>query len=328
MSRKIYNLGAGLNLGNRFSCHPYATLGIPKEGSAWQTAWGAQRITKAYIQKIRQHGFHTVKLPVTWYPHLSESEKTISPWFMKQLREVIQWILEEDMFCIVSSHHDADWIESGNREEVKDKYCSMWNCISNALYDLPDSVLYESLNEVGYNEFDPNWTSITYDLNQICYQTVRGREGYSRTIIMEGKWSDIFTTYMEFGMQEKYQNIMIGVHFYEPWKFTIPKEGYDVTVKYDEAAIKERLNTLSKIKEKYHIPVIMTETGCNLYHRDKSYLLNWLRLVYNACAENGVPVMLWDNGLSGESLINPSSYEFEYPEIKEIIRKFNSTLNI
>lgn len=318
-------LEAGINLGNRFSCHPYDTLGIPQEGDLWQTAWGARRITKEYILKIRENGFRTVKLPVTWYPHLSDCDNTISSWFIKQLREVIQWILAEDMYCIISSHHDADWIETECKEDVMYRFRSMWTAISNSFHDFPNTVLYESLNEVGYHPMYPEWTSITNDLNKIFYETVRSNEGGSRTVILEGKWSDIFTTYTEFEMEKIYHNIMIGVHFYEPWQFTIQKEEYDKTFKYDVNSIQDRLNTIPIIEEKYHAPVVITETGCNLYHRDKHDLLNWLRTVYMTCAKNGTPVILWDNGLLGESLMNPDTYTLEYPEALEIIQRYKNS---
>lgn len=320
------NFGAGVCLGDRFDVHPYERLGIPVPGDTWQESWGSAKITKDYIRALKKLGFKTVKLAVTWYPHVipinNRTDYIIEDWFLHQLREVIDWIIEEDMYCIIDMHHDEDWINAEQEEVAKENYRHCWIAICNGLKDYPyDSLFYESLNEVGL-EINNLWFNQSNELNEIFYDIVRKYDSEKRTVILEGPWSDIKTTLESMQILDHYDNYILGVHFYEPWQFTVMGKDYNPTYEIDWFCIESKLIMLPLIQEKYKVPIIISESGCNLYNRDKDVVIRWFKKLYEKCKSYGISVLLWEDGHEEKSMIDPKTHAFNIPEFADILKKY------
>ena len=76
--------------------------------SAWQDFgldcyhWnGDVKPKKEIIQSIKNKGFRTLRLQVASYSHLLDDDYTIDPRFMKVVKVVVDWAIEEDMYVIL-----------------------------------------------------------------------------------------------------------------------------------------------------------------------------------------------------------------------------------
>jgi len=84
-------MGVGVNIGN--------TL---ENTTSWETGWGNPRITKQYVESLAAMGFKTVRLPVAWDTYARDGR--IPDDKLARVGEVVQWITDAGMFCVVNIH--------------------------------------------------------------------------------------------------------------------------------------------------------------------------------------------------------------------------------
>jgi endoglucanase len=113
-------MGLGYNIANTFdSFSYYENLETPDEQIGLN---GNIAPTKAMIKKIKKCGFKTIRFPVTWMHFIDDKGNIKSEW-MIMVKEVIDIIIKENLFCILDVHSDGNynnWLSRGM--EVKDKY--------------------------------------------------------------------------------------------------------------------------------------------------------------------------------------------------------------
>ena len=61
-------IGVGWNLGNTLEAYGGKAVGLRTE-----TSWGNPRVSREMIQKVKGAGFNAIRIPVRWYPHMSEN---------------------------------------------------------------------------------------------------------------------------------------------------------------------------------------------------------------------------------------------------------------
>ncbi len=93
----ISEMGAGINLGNTMD----GGLSNPSE-----TSWQAYKTTKAYIKALHDAGYNTVRVPVTWNGYINADYSIKEEW-IKRVQEIIDYCVEQDMYCIINIHHDG-----------------------------------------------------------------------------------------------------------------------------------------------------------------------------------------------------------------------------
>src|SRR5260221_10969890 len=85
-------LGRGINFGN--------CLEAPQEGE-----WGL-KIEKEYVQKVKEAGFQSVRIPIRWSAHAAkESPYTIAPTFLGRADELLDWTQAQSLPTIINIHH-------------------------------------------------------------------------------------------------------------------------------------------------------------------------------------------------------------------------------
>lgn len=88
------NLVIGWNLGN--------TLDAPTE-----TGWGMPTTTQAMLTAVKAAGFKTVRIPVSWSKHITDSSNyTIDSTWMARVKEVVDYAYNQGMYVILNVHHD------------------------------------------------------------------------------------------------------------------------------------------------------------------------------------------------------------------------------
>lgn len=151
----VANMGVGWNLGNTLDAYDVSKTWTST--AQHETCWG-QPVTKPELFKMmKEAGFGAIRVPVTWFQEMDSNGKVKEAW-MNRVKEVVDYVLAQDMYCIINVHHDtgADngsfkpWIKAdeANYTENKAKYEYLWQQIAEAFKDYGDKLLFESYNEM------------------------------------------------------------------------------------------------------------------------------------------------------------------------------------
>lgn len=146
----VKNMGVGWNLGNTLDAN---NGGACPDIAQSETMWG-QPITKPeLLTMMKEAGFGAIRVPVTWYPHMDNDGRVDGVW-MARVREVVDYVLGNDMYCILNVHHDTGdgpmWLHASTAvyNNVKERYEYLWKQIAEAFKDYGERLLFESYNEM------------------------------------------------------------------------------------------------------------------------------------------------------------------------------------
>ena len=145
----VKNMGVGWNLGNTLDACSDSRQGVESENY-----WG-QPYTKPELMKMmKEAGFGAIRVPVTWMNHMDSSNKVDAEW-MKRVHEVVDYVIDQGLYCIVNVHHDTGdgnthWLHASTNtyNNVKARYESLWQQIAEEFKDYGEKLLFESYNEM------------------------------------------------------------------------------------------------------------------------------------------------------------------------------------
>ena len=103
----VKEMGIGYNIGNTFDSFSYSDdFKRPDEQIGYN---GNIAPTKEMIKKIKKYGFKTVRFPVTWM-YFIDDVGNINPEWMVKVKEVIDIIINEKLYCILNIYNDGFFI--------------------------------------------------------------------------------------------------------------------------------------------------------------------------------------------------------------------------
>ncbi|MCL2127176.1 MAG: glycoside hydrolase family 5 protein [Treponema sp.] len=324
----VRDMGLGVNIGNSFDS-------VYTEGVAGETGWGNPRVTQAYIKALKAHGFKTIRLPVTWADYIGQAPAyTLTKSWIDRVEQVVNWILAEDMYCILNMHHDGSpnigeksWIETaclgGEKEaEVKARFAAVWRQIALRFYFTENSekLVFEGMNEP---QFDALWPRGSGDqaskekafgllnmLNQTFTDTVRANSAGSkyeqyRYLLVSGYWTDIDMTMdslFKMPADSIQDRLILSLHYYTPWDFC----GGNSSSWTNAAQLETQFGKMKTAFLDRGIPVILGEYGVNINNnggdvnstaKNPDHRMNWMLAVTQKCIDLGVCSVLWDTGM-------------------------------
>jgi endoglucanase len=309
------DMGFGVNIGN--------TL---ENTTAWETGWGQPLITQEFISGMAESGIKTIRLPVAWDTY---AENGVVPSDkMARVREVVEWILEAEMYAIVNIHWDGGWIRSDGTanqyrltDGVRQKFRSYWEQIAGEFADLGDHLVFEGLNEEGEfyvngNQSNGRDYAPLNELNQSFVDTVRaaGGENENRILLIAGFLTDIAATCVnEFAIPVDPAGsgkLLLSIHYYTPFPFTLMSEPtnwngivYPATTwgtPAEQAELAGLFQTLATFTRSRGIPAVIGEftatTGDGAYVRESASRVRWMSAVSETAMSYGMVPVLWDTG--------------------------------
>nr|AGS51528.1 cellulase [uncultured bacterium contig00004] len=303
--------GVGVNIGNTLD-----SIGT-NSWLAGETGWGNPRITKNLVVALKGHGYKTIRLPVTWAENIGPAPNyAIAQSWMDRVEEVVNWILEEDLYCILNLHHDGgtsdkSWIlDMATKEnETLDKYTKVWNQIALRFKNAPVNLILESMNEVG---FDRQSSTEAYRklnlLNQTFVDVVRasGGNNATRQLLIAGYWTDIEKTCNPLFKMPKDtvdDRLIVSVHYYTPSTFCIadnPDNSWGFRADWGTDFDRLQLTSLfNKLKTNFldkGVPVVLGEYGVTKRNKDEESRVKWMAAVTQISITNGICPVLWDTG--------------------------------
>lgn len=340
----VDDMGLGYNIGNTFdSIGSWITIDDPWE---YQRAWGNDPVSKHFIQKVRQAGFKTIRLPVSWTKWI-DGNNQIDPGYMSAVQTVVDWCMEEDMYVILNVHHDSGaadnaWVRNivTDFDGTSRKYAAVWTQIANNFANYGDHLIFEGMNEVEFPAAGSR--SREYELlnhlNQLFVDTVRATGGNNakRHLLIPGFNTDIkMTSDRRYHMpDDPAGRCILSIHYYSPSPFAVAEHDVDwcepVTTWGSEEDIQAVRDHLSILVENFlgkGVPVIIGEYGVLTEdNKEKESIHRYVRMIPEMMMEYGMCPVLWDTSNAGDmKFIERNTGEFYDPQIRanfaELARK-------
>ncbi|MFA6938372.1 MAG: glycoside hydrolase family 5 protein, partial [Treponema sp.] len=267
------NFISGWNLGNTLdSTGKWISGGT----AAYETAWGNVVTTQEIINTVKDAGFNAIRLPVTWEFHIDKNGNVNKAW-MKRVHQVVDYVINQDMYCILNVHHDR-WVSAYQESYEKNsaKFATLWTDIANEFKDYGEKLLFESTNEMLDKEQNWGGTSennykVLNNWNQLFVNSVRltGGKNYCRNLVTmtyagssDSKIMDAFVL-----PKDVVENhLMLEVHNYDPQAFCWSDATWTkMTAVWDEERFSSDListfNRMQSYATKLNVPIIIGEWG-------------------------------------------------------------------
>lgn len=344
-------LGIGWNLGNHFDAH--------NNGVSGETSWGNTMATQATFNKVKEAGFSTVRIPVTWMGHIGDApDYKIEDAWLDRVAKVVGYAENAGLNAIVNMHHDgADskyWLDiagaaldAAKHQQITAQVSAMWRQIADKFRDKGDFLIFEAFNEIhdggwgwGANRTDGGKQyKCLNDWNQAFVDAVRASGGGNadRLLGIPAYCTNVDIAIESFAFPEDSANdrLMVSVHCYDPYDYTLPAKcsewGHtaDPTKKVagdNEAALKSVFEKISRHFISKDIPVYLGEFGCvnRATEREQAFQQYYLAYFAKLAKTYGVPCMIWDNGAKGagnecHAFIDHGTGEYCSPEAQAAI---------
>jgi aryl-phospho-beta-D-glucosidase BglC (GH1 family) len=305
-------------------------IGNTLEAIGGETAWGNPKITKAFVDLVKQSGFTAVRLPCSWDQYANASAQIKTEW-MNRVKEVVQYCVDDGLYVILNIHWDGGWLENNittaKQQAVNEKQKIFWKQIATAMRDFDEHVLFASANEP--NASDATQMSVLLSFHQTFINTVRSTGGHNsyRVLIVQGPNTDIekTNTLMNTLPSDPVANrMMVEIHYYTPWNFCgMSKDeswgnmfyywgqGYHSTTDLlhnptwgEEGDVDKYMGMMKTKFADKGIPVVMGEYGpmkrtdltgdaLALHLASRAY---YLKYVTKQAKANGILPFVWDTG--------------------------------
>lgn len=326
------DMKVGWNLGNGLDAYDYS--------GGNETAWGNPVITQSLIRAVKNAGYKTIRIPVTYMNRIGPApDYTIDASWLDRVRQVVDYAMDEGLYTIINVHHDGNhdtgygaWlhVDDWNQTAVRAKYRRVWQQIAEKFKNYGSKLMFESMNEVMEqgNYGTPNQSS-TYPninaLNQICVDTVRASGGNNaqRYIIVPGYNTNIYSTAVFKGFQlpsdSAKDKLMVSVHYYDPYDFSLNESNDNIyawgrsaidagnphaITWHDEASVQESMQQLKDAFTSKGIPVVVGEFGAGdksfVNSSNSDYRRYYYEYVTKAVTDAGGVMICWDNGWKGD----------------------------
>lgn len=312
----------GWNLGNSFE----------SEGS--ETAWGNPKTTKAMITALKNQGFNSIRIPVRWYCHLTNStEMTIQSSWISRVKEVVDWCLDAGMTVIINTHHEG-WLENNctydKQTENNTKLRKLWTNIATYFRDYDGRLVFSATNENVMKNSNGDWLAGTEEnyavqnsYNQTFVDAVRqtGGRNYYRNLIVQVYKCDPSDGLAYFIIPEDKVEGRLSVefHYYSPysycsgnangyyyWGSKYKNMGKNVTPDGNERTMANLFRTIRKTWYEKGLGVVVGEYGVShhisssseqaLQEENEGY---YLQCLVSEARKNGFPAYVWDNNAFG-----------------------------
>lgn len=341
-------LKIGWNLGNTLDSIINSGAYVSgNAGLAAETAWGCPKTTEGLIKAVKDAGFNTIRVPVTWTNHTDpNNDYKIDEVWMDRVEEVVQYCTKNGLYVILNIHHDGNdnptdcksWLmpnpaDEAAKTEMKLRYQKVWEQIATRFKDYSNLVLFSSMNEFhhGYNAPSTAYTKLQNELHQIFVDTVRATKGNNanRYLIVPGYNTNIDQTIsgLKLPTDSVENHLMVEVHYYDPYTFaTDGNETDQWGSKYGGATAADSwgqedylITQLKKMKTAFvdkGVPVIVGEFGAPAKRNsaNEKYRTYYLQYVVKYAVEYGYVPIYWDNGTSYR-LFDRGTYAVVYPDI-------------
>lgn len=159
----VKNMGVGWNLGNTLDAFNQSITDVSspaywgQQGLESENYWGQPTTKPELMAMMKNAGFSAIRVPVTWFNHM-DSEGNVDAAWMARVKEVVDCVLEQGLYCIINVHHDTGansdeakhWLHASGTSYTsnKNRFENLWRQIATQFKDYGEKLLFESYNEM------------------------------------------------------------------------------------------------------------------------------------------------------------------------------------
>ncbi|HIR88932.1 MAG TPA: glycoside hydrolase family 5 protein [Candidatus Fimimorpha faecalis] len=314
----VNDMKIGWNLGNTFD-----SIDNKKINSVtyYETLWNNPVTMESDIIAIKKAGFNAIRIPVTYYDHVN-AEGIIDFKWLDRIEEVVNYVLNNGMYCIINLHHDTGnnaWIKADmdTIDENASRVQNLWAQIAEKFIQYDQKLVFEGFNEILDRE--NNWVApkesslqATNILNQKFVDTVResGGNNKNRYLVVNfyaASYSEKMLNYFQLPSDIVEDHLIVEVHCYDTSK-----------AKIDEM--------ISYLKERFinkGIPVIIGEFGMKNGQSGEMKREDYASYLISKTKSEGITCFWWDDGGKYEypedvktfALLKRGSSKWYFPEV-------------
>ncbi len=329
------SMGRGWNLANTFdACEKYSDK---KAGLETETMWGNPKTTFELLALVKESGFDTVRIPVTWAQHLRKGSKyVIDKKWLDRVNDVVDMALKLNLKVIINTHHeDAFWLitDEEHKAQAEKILCKIWSQLCERFAKYDENLIFETMNEPRVTGPDDEWQGnsesreVVNYLNFAALETIRSSGGKNAERYV------LIPTYAASGLDENIDalklpeddKVIVSVHYY--FGTAHQSEFKDAENKWNILEKISLYKTFRRIFDTYVAKgygVCKSEFGWT--DRDNLDNLASNTEFYLGLADRfGFSAVVWDNGITdGEEIhsfgiIDRKELKVVYPEYLEAI---------
>ena len=348
----VSHLKLGWNLGNTMDAQGWYSK-TNQDAKTYETSWGNPVTNKAMIDTIKAAGFNTVRIPVSWGAKMDSNTYQISDSWMNRVQEIVDYVIDNDMYCIVNIHHDNTdfdyetkihhfpdfpyfYPDSAHYQQSEKFVTAVWSQVSERFKGYDNHLIFETMNEprlVAHNNewwIDPNNNdckdamNCINKLNAAALNVIRqsGGNNEKRFVLLPTYAANPDAATLEGCVMPNDDHIMAEIHAYRPYNFCLANDGTGVSkfnAQSDGAEIYSMMNNLKNRFLNNGIPVVIDEFGA-MNRNNEDDRAAWVKYYLETANSFGIPCVWWDNNAftgSGENfgLLNRSENRIEYTKI-------------
>ena len=324
----VNDITFGWNLGNTLDAYNGTEMTVGDLSS--ENCWGNPDATPELIALVKSTGVNAIRVPVTWYNHMDPDTLQVDEAWMSRVEEVVNYVLDADMYCILNVHHDTGekgWLNADpdGHEEDERIFIALWQQIAKRFEPYGGKLMFEGFNEILNNQ--KNWGSpsqecldATNRLNQVFVDTVRASGGNNaqRVLVVNtyGAQSNALITKAMVVPQDTVEDrIIVEVHVYNPYNFTSPD--FPNVKTWGRTELDSGLVLLHNTFVKQGYPLIIGEFGA-VDKENMAQRYTWVQHLMDMCQKRGIKCFWWDDG-GNYKLISRRSNTIVEPYIFEIL---------
>lgn len=331
MQTLMKEMRIGLNWGNTFDA--------PES----EIAWGAPMTSQEMIAKVKELGFNTIRIPISWQKHTSGApDYQIDEAFMNRVDTVVNWALDEGLYVIINSHHDNEeyYPTAENREKANAYLKAIWLQVAEHFKDAPYQLIFQTMNEPRLAGTSHEWyldmksekcvtaVEIINELNQTALDAIRstGARNADRFVIVSP-----YCGSPDYALISQYQlptdsaegKLIQSIHAYRPYNLALnlnsSESKYNSRIHGGE--IRSFMRSVHYKFSKLGVGVVIDEMGC-LNKNNPEDRNAWAKDYVSIAREFEMPCIWWDNHAvygAGElfGLLNRRKLEV-YPESQSV----------
>ncbi|MCR4759030.1 MAG: cellulase family glycosylhydrolase [Oscillospiraceae bacterium] len=348
----VNHIKLGWNLGNTLDAQGYYSPTM-QDAATYEECWGNPTTTKKMIDAVKAAGFNTVRIPVSWGAKMDKNTYQISESWMNRVQQVVNYVIENDMYCILNIHHDNTdfdyetkihhypdfpyfYPDSAHYEQSEKFVTAVWSQVADRFESYDSHLIFETLNEprlVAHNNewwIDPSNSdcqdamNCVNKLNAAALSSIRktGGNNAKRFVMMPTYSASPDPANLDGFKMPDDNHLIAEIHAYRPYDFALRNDGQGVSTfneTTDKAELIEMFNNLKSRFISKGIPVIIDEFGA-MNRDNEDQRAAWAKCYLTLADSYGIPCVWWDNNLfsgNGEQfgLLNRSSCQIEYPKI-------------
>lgn len=285
------------------------------------------------IKAFKSAGYNAVRMPVTWSEAIGDApDYQVSDILMDRVQQVVDMILAEDMYCILNTHNEFNWLYTQNSDldAMYAKFTALWQQIAERFKDYDGRLVFEGYNEVlklpnDWSEKQNSDYEVVNTLAQKFVDTVRatGSNNEKRFLIVSpyAAWlGETELSKLKVPTDSAMDKILVNVHFYFP-DGALPDGGKTVNADTAKAAIDEKFELLKTWIADTGYTVLIDEFGI-ADHNSTNVRVMCTEYIAEKATEMYIPLFWWDNGCTlGVFDRSAAPYEQVYPEIIEAMMK-------